>query len=56
MPKEKTLEERWKEEGEGLHVVDDDADDPFLESDDDLELDEDDGDDEDAGSSSDEDD
>jgi hypothetical protein len=54
MPKQKTLEERWKEEGEGLHVVDED--DPFLESDDDLELDEDDGDDEDAGSSSDEDD
>lgn len=34
----KTLEERWKEEGEGLRVIDDEAD-PFLEDDSDLELD-----------------
>jgi len=42
MPKVPTLEERWKEEGEGLHVIPEGEDDPFLEP-----LDEDDEDDSD---------
>ena len=43
-PKIPTIEERWKkeaEEGEGLHVMDEDTD-PFLEDDSDLDLEDDD--------------
>lgn len=59
MPKFPTMEERWEEEAKGppiLQVVDEDENDPFLESDDDLELGDDEDDDEDAGSSSNDDD